>query len=390
MRVALIVLDSVGVGWLPDAGRFGDSGANTLLHVYESVGGLKLPNMASLGLYNIDGIPISGARNPVGCYGKCGEKSAAKDTTSGHFEMMGLIMEKPYRTFGARFPERIVRELERRIGVKVIGNYPASGTEIIKELGDEHVRTGCPILYLSADSLMQLAMHESVIPIERQYEICAIARELMTGGDAVARVICRPFTGDSVSGYARTENRRDFALSPPGDTLLDLLSGTGKDVVAIGKIEDIFNRRGITLADHTKNNAAGIEAVVRHLKRDFSGLLFANLVDFDMLYGHRNDPAGYAAALEYFDSKLPDITAELRGEDILIITADHGCDPTHPGTDHTREYVPLLVYGTRLRRGINLGVRESFSDIAATTADIFGEDFPVGVSFLKEIKDLSR
>jgi phosphopentomutase len=386
MRVALIVLDSVGVGWLPDAGLFGDIGANTLLHVYERVGGLKLPNMASLGLYNIEGIPIPGVRNPVGCYGKCGEKSAAKDTTSGHFEMMGLIMKKPYKTFGAQFPERIVRELESRIGVKVIGNYPASGTEIIKELGDEHVRTGYPILYLSADSLMQLAMHESVIPIERQYEICGTARELMTGDDAVARVICRPFTGDSASGYVRTENRRDFALSPPGETLLDLLSGVGKDVVAIGKIEDIFNRRGITLVDHTRNNAAGIEAVVRHLRRDFDGLLFANLVDFDMLYGHRNDPAGYAAALEYFDSKLPDITTVLRDEDILIITADHGCDPTYPGTDHTREYVPLLVYGPRLRRGIDLGVRESFSDIAMTIADVFGEDFPVGASFLEEIR----
>ncbi|MDR1482875.1 MAG: phosphopentomutase [Synergistaceae bacterium] len=386
MRVALIVLDSVGVGWLPDAGLFGDKGANTLLHVYESVGGLKLPNMASLGLYNIDGIPIGGVQNPAGCYGKCAEKSAAKDTTSGHFEMMGLIMGEPYRTFGAAFPERIIKELERRIGVKVIGNYPASGTEIIKALGDEHVRTGYPILYLSADSLMQLAMHESVIPIDRQYEICGIARELMTGDDAVARVICRPFTGDSSSGYARTENRRDFALSPPGETLLDLLSGMGEEVVAIGKIEDIFNRRGITRADHTKNNAAGIEAAVRHLKRDFDGLLFANLVDFDMLYGHRNDPAGYAAALEYFDSKLPDIVAALRGEDILIITADHGCDPTHPGTDHTREYVPLLVYGACLRRGTDLGVRASFSDIAATIADVFGRYFPVGVSFLKEIK----
>ncbi len=384
-RFTIIVLDSFGVGELPDAADFGDTGTHTLKHIKEHVGDLRIPNMMSLGLYNIDGVGLEGVDAPTGAYGKCIERSCAKDTTTGHFEIAGLVMEKPYPVFGDSFPPRIISELERRIGTKVIGNYPASGTEIIQVLGDEHVRTGYPIVYLSADSLMQIAMHESVIPLERQYEICRIARALMMGDDTVSRIICRPFTGTS-GAYVRTENRRDFSIDPPGPTVLDALKAAGKDVIAVGKIEDIFNRVGITRIDHTKNNAEGTAATERFLATDFDGLLFVNLVDFDMLYGHRNNPVGYARALEAFDAHVPAILGLLHDDDILVITADHGCDPTTPGTDHTREHTPLLVWGPRLKHGVNLGTRATFADIAATIADYFGLAFPVGTSFLPEIR----
>lgn len=385
-RFTIVVLDSVGVGELPDAADFGDTGTFTLKHVKEYVGDLKIPNMVNLGLYNIDGLGLEGVEHPQGCYGKCRERSKAKDTTNGHFEIAGLVVEKPFRVFGEHFPDRIIRKLEEQIGTKVIGNYPASGTVIIQELGDEHVRTGYPIVYLSADSLMQIAMHEDVIPLERQYEICQIARKIMSGDDTVSRIICRPFVGSN-GKYTRTENRRDFSIDPPGYTVLDQLSENGKDVIAVGKIEDIFNRKGITEVNHTKNNHDGIEATIDYLhNRDFNGLLFVNLVDFDMLYGHRNNPKGYAEALEYFDAKLPEILSGLRDDDILVITADHGCDPTTPGTDHTREHIPLLVCGPKLKKGVDLGVRETFSDIAATVSDYFGMKFPNGTSFLPEIK----
>lgn len=385
-RFTIVVLDSVGVGELPDAADFGDAGTFTLKHVKEYVGDLKIPNMVNLGLYNINGLGLEGVEHPQGCYGKCRERSKAKDTTNGHFEIAGLVVEKPFRVFGEHFPDRIIQKLEEQIGTKVIGNYPASGTEIIQVLGDEHVRTGYPIVYLSADSLMQIAMHEEVIPLERQYEICQIARNIMSGDDTVSRIICRPFVGSN-GKYTRTENRRDFSIDPPGYTVLDQLSEGGKDVIAVGKIEDIFNRKGITEVNHTKNNHDGIEATIDYLhNRDFDGLLFVNLVDFDMLYGHRNNPQGYAEALEYFDAKLPEILSGLRDDDILVITADHGCDPTTPGTDHTREHIPLLVCGPKVKQGVNLGVRETFSDIAATVSDYFGMKFPTGTSFLSEIK----
>lgn len=385
-RFTIVVLDSVGVGELPDAADFGDAGTFTLKHVKEYVGDLKIPNMVNLGLYNINGLGLEGVEHPQGCYGKCRERSKAKDTTNGHFEIAGLVVEKPFRVFGEHFPDRIIQKLEEQIGTKVIGNYPASGTEIIQVLGDEHVRTGYPIVYLSADSLMQIAMHEEVIPLERQYEICQIARNIMSGDDTVSRIICRPFVGSN-GKYTRTENRRDFSIDPPGYTVLDQLSEGGKDVIAVGKIEDIFNRKGITEVNHTKNNHDGIEATIDYLhNRDFDGLLFVNLVDFDMLYGHRNNPQGYAEALEYFDAKLPEILSGLRDDDVLVITADHGCDPTTPGTDHTREHIPLLVCGPKVKQGVNLGVRETFSDIAATVSDYFGMKFPTGTSFLSEIK----
>ncbi len=384
-KFTVIVLDSVGVGELPDAADFGDVGTNTLRHVDEFRGGLNIPNMKSLGLFNIDGTGLTGVDEPEGCYGKAVEQAKAKDTTNGHFEIAGLIVDTPFKVFGDSFPPRIIEDLEKRIGTKVIGNYPASGTEIIKVLGDEHVRTGYPIVYLSADSLMQIAMHESVIPLERQYEICQIARELMSGDDTVSRIICRPFTDDN-GNYYRTENRKDFSIDPPGYTVLDMLCEKGRDVIGVGKIEDIFNRRGLTEINHTKNNREGIEAAVSYLKEGFDGLLFVNLVDFDMLYGHRNDPEGYAQALEYFDKNLPRMLEHMDDDDILLITADHGCDPTTPGTDHTREHIPVLVYGKNLKKGVNIGTRDTFSDIAATIAEYFGYEFPTGTSFLKEME----
>lgn len=384
-RFVLIVLDSVGIGELPDAADFGDTGVHTLKHVKESVASLNIPNMKKMGIYNIDDSGLPPQADVTGCYGKAAEQAKAKDTTNGHFEIAGLVIDKPFKVFGESFPPRIIEALEHQIETKVIGNYPASGTEIIKILGDEHVKTGYPIVYLSADSLMQIAMHESVIPLERQYEICKIARKIMSGDDTVSRIICRPFSG-TTGAYYRTENRKDFSIDPPAETILDMLKKNGKEVIGVGKIEDIFNRRGITKIDHSKNNTEGIAATIQHLKEDFEGLLFVNLVDFDMLFGHRNDPLGYAAALEYFDTKLPEIIELLREDDILMITADHGCDPTTPGTDHTREYIPIIACGKRLKKNVNLGIRDTFSDIAATIAEYFGYQFPSGKSFLKHIK----
>lgn len=389
-RVVLIVLDSVGVGALPDAAKYNDEGVFTLGHVKEyadkNMGGLQIPNLRAMGLYNIDGLGLEKVARPTGNYGKCNEFAPAKDTTTGHFEMAGLMVEKPNKIFMDGFPTRITDELQRRIGTNVIGNYLASGTEIIQVLGDEHMRTGYPIIYTSADSLMQIAMHEEVIPLERQYEICRIARELLLGDDTVSRIICRPFLGNKENGFTRTENRKDFSVDPPGKTILEYLKENGKDVIAVGKIEDIFNNVGITEVNHTKNNHQGIDVTMKYLNQDFNGLLFVNLVDFDMLYGHRNNPRGYAEALMYFDDKLPEIRSLLKGDDILMIVADHGCDPTTKGTDHTREYIPLLVCGPELKEGVNLHIRETFADIAATIAERFTlRDFPNGTSFLSDV-----
>lgn len=390
-RAALIVLDSVGVGELPDAEKFGDAGVNTLGHVKEyaeaNMGGFKIPNLRKLGLYNIDGLGLEGTEQPTGNYGKCKEYAMAKDTTNGHFEIAGLLVDQPNKIFMDGFPKRITDELERRIGTKVIGNYLVSGTKIIQDLGEEHVKTGYPIIYTSADSLMQIAMHEEVIPLERQYEICQIAREILTGDDTVSRVICRPFVGNAEIGFTRTENRKDFSIDPPGRTVLDAVKDAGKDVIAVGKIEDIFNRVGITKIDHTRNNFEGIDATIKYLSQDYDGLLFVNLVDTDMLYGHRRNPKGYAEALEYFDSRLPEILSEIKEDDLLILTADHGCDPTYTkSTDHTREYTPLLVYGPKFKQGVNLHVRDTFADIAASIAEHLGVEYDNGTSFISEIK----
>jgi phosphopentomutase len=384
-RVILIVLDSVGAGEAPDADRYGDRGSNTLGHICAETG-IELPNLGQLGLGNI--LPLASVpRNPaaLGGYGKMTEQSFGKDTTSGHWEIAGLWIEKPFPTFPHGFPDEIIKPFEALIGRKVIGNKVASGTEIIIELGDLHLKTGSPILYTSADSVFQLAAHEEVIPLNELYRICGFARSLLTGEYAVGRVIARPFTGLSGS-FVRTENRRDYSMAPFRPTMLDILKEAGHQVFAVGKIEDIFAGCGITGKNHTTNNKDGIEATVEALTAIEEGLIFSNLVDFDMLYGHRNNVQGYAAALKYFDDRLPEILAELSEETLLIITADHGNDPTTASTDHSREYAPLLVYSPAMRHGVDLGTRSTFADIAATIAEVFQvEGTGHGTSFLHEL-----
>ncbi len=389
-RAIIIVLDSVGIGELPDAADFGDVGSNTLVNIKKARPETSLPNMAALGLGNIQGedIHLLGKVDaPKGCFGKMGEKSIGKDTTTGHWEIAGIVTAKPFPTYTENgFPKDVMDAFEAAIGTKTLGNYSASGTVIIQDLGAEHMKTGYPIVYTSADSVFQIAAHEEVIPLEKLYEICAIARKQLTGEHGVARVIARPFIGNEKDGFTRTKNRKDFSLEPTGVTILDLAKGKGMEVVAIGKIEDIFEHRGMTKADHTTNNADGIEKTIQYMKDDFEGILFTNLVDTDMIYGHRNDVEGYAGALEYFDGKLPEIMAQLKEEDMLIITADHGCDPTTPSTDHSREYVPVLIYGKNVKEGVDLGVRKGFTDLGQTVADYLGLDAQFDAdSFLQDI-----
>lgn len=343
-RGFVVVLDSVGIGALPDAASYGDEGAHTLAHIARAAG-LDVPNLRALGLGNMRGacLPFR-AERPAARYGRMAERSPGKDTTTGHWEIAGVPLERPFPTYPRGFPAEVIAGYEARIGRKVLGNKPASGTAIIDELGAEHMRTGSPIVYTSADSVFQIAAHEEVIPIEEQYRLCGAARELLTGEHAVARVIARPFVGQP-GAFTRTKRRRDFSLPPPRDTLLDVVSGAGMTCCGIGKIEDIFAHRGLTDVDHTGDNAAGIEATIGWMRRDFTGLVMTNLVDFDTLYGHRRDPEGYARALERFDEGLGRMLPLLREGDLLIVTADHGCDPTFRGTDHTREYVPLLAVG---------------------------------------------
>ncbi|MGB4630336.1 MAG: phosphopentomutase [Tepidanaerobacteraceae bacterium] len=371
-KVILIVLDSVGVGELPDAAKYGDEGSNTLGNVAKAVGGLSLPNMQKMGIGNIidiEGVPA--VKEPTAAYGKAAEKSAGKDTTTGHWELAGVILERPFPVYPDGFPPELIEEFEKRIGRKVLGNKVASGTEIIKELGDEHVKTGRPIVYTSADSVFQIAAHEEVIPVEELYEICKIAREILRGEHGVARVIARPFVGKS-GEYLRTYNRADFSLKPPHDTLLDKVVRAGMEVIGVGKIWDIFAGQGITKAMHTEGNMDGVDKTLEAIDMIQKGLVFSNLVDYDMLYGHRNDPVGYAKALEEFDGRLPEILEKLGDNDVLIITADHGCDPTTVSTDHSREYVPVLVYGDRIKAGVKLGTLSSFSDIGQTVTDFLG------------------
>ena len=388
-RAIIIVLDSVGIGELPDAADFGDVGSNTLVNIKKARPQTELKNMAALGLGNIQGedIHLLGKVDaPKGAFGKMGERSIGKDTTTGHWEIAGVVTEKPFPTFtDTGFPKELMDAFEQAIGRKTLGNYAASGTVIIQDLGDEHVKTGSPIVYTSADSVFQIAAHEDVIPVPELYKICETARKLLTGDYGVARVIARPFIGEH-GNYTRTKNRKDFSLEPTGTTILDLAKAKGMNVTAIGKIEDIFEHRGMTRTDHTTNNNDGIEKTILYTKEEFEGILFTNLVDTDMIYGHRNDVEGYAGALEYFDSKLPEIMANMKDEDILFITADHGCDPTTPSTDHSREYVPLLVWGKNVKEGIDLGVRKSFTDLGKTISDYLGLDAEFeGDSFLKDI-----
>jgi len=377
------VLDSAGIGAMPDAAEWGDAGADTFGNILRSRK-VDLPNLQRLGLGNVrplEGVPA--IEIPIGAYGKCALASNGKDTTTGHWEMAGIVLEKPFPTFPKGFPEKVINEFVWRAGVPgVLGNVPASGTEIIKEFGEEHIRTGKPIVYTSADSVFQIAAHEQVIPVVRLYEICEIARKMLDGEFKVGRVIARPFLGNDPSEFKRTENRHDYAVPPPGDNLLSILKEAGLDVVCIGKIASIYNSVGVTKDLEAKNNDQTVEQTIHALKDDSKGLIFSNMVDFDMLYGHRRDTEGYARALERFDTQLPAIFDAMRDDDLLILTADHGNDPTFRGSDHTREYVPLLAYGKNAKAGVDLSTRESLSDIGQSIADNFGLKLANGTSFL--------
>jgi len=382
-RVILMVLDSLGIGYLPDAYKYGDEGSNTLGNIAKNYEGFKIDNMIKLGLGNIEGINgiIDSICNPIGAFGRAAEASYGKDTTTGHWEIAGLKLSKPFPTFPKGFPEELIKTIEKSIGMKTIGNEVASGTEIINRLGDLHVETGMPIIYTSADSVLQIAAHEDVIKLEKLYEICTIVRDIMTGPYAVGRVIARPFIGKS-GRYKRTENRKDFSLKPIGKTMLDYIKEKGLDVMAVGKIEDIFASQGITVSVHTKNNMDGVDKTIEFMKCNKKGLIFTNLVDFDMLYGHRNDVIGYGNAIMEFDKRLPDIMEAMNDDDVLIITADHGCDPVTPSTDHSREYIPILVYGERIKSNVNIGTRDCFCDIGATILDLLNIEGKIeGTSF---------
>lgn len=385
-RIVLMVLDSAGIGEMPDAAAWGDAGADTLGHIMESRK-VNLPNLQKLGLGNIRPLAdLPAIDSPVGLYGKCTLKSNGKDTTTGHWEMAGIILEKAFPTFPDGFPPRILDRFVSEAKVPgVLGNVPASGTEILKDLGEEHIRSGKPIVYTSADSVFQIAAHEEVIPIDRLYEICEIARKILDGPDRVGRVIARPFLGNNATDFKRTENRHDYAVPPPRENLLPALSDAGLDVVCIGKIASIYDSMGVTEDLTAKNNDQTVDQTINALNAESRGLIFSNLVDFDMLYGHRRDTEGYARALEHFDTRLPEIIDAMREDDLLVLTADHGNDPTKEGSDHTREYAPLLVYGKSARQGISLGTRQSLSDIGQTIAENFGVELKDGVSFLSDI-----
>jgi phosphopentomutase len=385
-RIVLMVLDSAGIGEMPDAASWGDAGADTLGHILESRK-VNLPNLQTLGLGNIRSLQdLPATRNPSGNYGKCTLKSNGKDTTTGHWEMAGIVLKKAFPTFPEGFPPRIIDEFVEQAKLPgVLANIPASGTEIIKQFGEEHIKTGKPIVYTSADSVFQIAAHEEIIPVERLYEICHIAREILDGEDKVGRVIARPFLGETAATFKRTENRHDYAVPPPPDNLLPLLKDSGLDVVCIGKIASIYDSMGVTEDLTAKNNDQSIDQTINALNAESKGLIFSNLVDFDMLYGHRRDTEGYAKALEHFDQRLPEILEAMPEDDLFIITADHGNDPTKEGSDHTREYAPLLVYGKSAKKGVNLGTRQSLSDIGQTIAENFGLQLKDGNSFLNEI-----
>lgn len=387
-RVIWIILDSVGIGEAADAEKFGDVGADTLGHIFENKPDIKIPNMLKLGLGNIDNVNIPKNVNmPIGVYGKASEVSNGKDTTIGHWEMTGIIMKEPFPTFPNGFPQSIIDEFVKKANIPgVLGNCTASGTEIITRLGEEHIRTKCPIVYTSADSVFQIACHEEVYSPEQLYEMCEIARNILVGENAVARVIARPFEGKE--NFTRTANRRDFSLSPRKDNLLFSLKSTKNNVCAIGKIEDIFAGSGITTAEHTKDNMDGMDRTLWYIENVNDGLFFTNLVEFDSKWGHRRDVMGYAKGLEKFDERLEELMKEMREDDLLIINADHGCDPTFKGTDHTREYIPLLVYSKAFKTGKNLGIRHSFADIGATIAENFNIRLSSGESFLKDIKEV--
>jgi phosphopentomutase len=384
-RVFIIVLDGFGVGALPDAKEYGDEGANTLLHVAEAAGGLSLPNFEALGLGNLGDFKGLAKRDDcVGSYGRMAEQSKGKDSVSGHWEIAGLKLDKPFPVYPQGFPPELMDEFKIRTGRQALGNVTASGTEIIDRLGEAHLETGRPIVYTSADSVFQIAAHVDVIPLPELYGICQAARDMLRGEHAVGRVIARPFTGQP-GRFRRTTDRKDFSITPTGETLLDKAKAAGLPVVGIGKIEDLFAGRGLTEAIHTAGNMDGLNRTVDAAGRITRGIIFTNLVDFDMLYGHRNDAAGYYKALVEFDGWLPRMMIAMRPGDLLFITGDHGTDPGTSGTDHTREYVPLLVYGPGIKGGVNLGTRESFSDLGATVAEALKVKIDRGESFLKSL-----
>ncbi len=387
-RVIIVVLDGVGAGELPDAADYGDAGSDTIVHVAGAIGGITLPNFGRLGMGHIR--PIAGVPpdpEPIGSWGRMREESPGKDSVTGHWEMMGVVLEKPFPTYPLGFPSDVIQSFESAIGTKTLGNYPASGTEIIEQLGAEHQRSGYPIIYTSADSVFQIAAHEAVIPVWRLYELCAVARRLLVGDNAVARVIARPFVGDP-GNFRRTEGRKDFSMNPP-PTDLDALVQSGRKVHAIGKISEFFNGHGITTWDHTTNNADHSAALLRAVRTNDGALIFANFEDFDMLYGHRNDAKGFARALEELDSSLPTLLNALKPSDLLIFTNDHGNDPTTPSTDHSREHACLLTHGPGLKGGVDLGVRCSFADLGATVLDVFDLKAARGESFLGELTSKS-
>lgn len=384
-RVVLVVLDGAGIGAMPDAPAWGDAGSDTFGHILESRQ-VNLPNLQRIGLGNIRPlVGVAPARNPRGGFGRCALRSNGKDTTTGHWEMAGIILDQAFPTYPNGFPPSIIDRFIREADVPgILGNIPASGTEIIKQLGDEHVKTRKPIVYTSGDSVFQIAAHEEVIPLSRLYEICEIARAILDGEHKVGRVIARPFLGEPGAFY-RTENRHDYAVPPPRQNLLPTLADEELDVVCIGKIASIYDSMGVTEDLTAKNNEQSIDQTIKALQDDTRGLIFSNLVDFDMLYGHRRDTEGYARALEHFDKRLPEIEDAMKSDDLLIITADHGNDPTFPGTDHTREYAPLVVFGKNAKVGVDLGTRESLSDIGQTIAENFGLKLSAGTSFLDEV-----
>ncbi len=370
-RVVLVVLDGAGAGWQADAAKYGDKGADTLGHVIAEMHP-DIPNLTELGLLKTIGMHPLGEDDPIGCYGVMNERAAGKDTTTGHWEIAGLTLNQPFPTYPKGFPPEVIDAFENETGMQVIGNKPASGTAIIEELGAEHIKTGKLIVYTSADSVFQIAAHEAIVPPTELWHICRTARRILKGEHNVGRVIARPFTGNP-GAFVRTGNRRDFSVDPMGKTMLDVIKGNGMDVLGVGKIEDIFNHRGLTQSNHAAGNSACVDAMIEYMKKDnWNGLLFANLVDTDMLYGHRNDVAGFARCLEEFDKRLPEILKLLGDDGMLIITADHGCDPAYPTTDHTREKVPLLVWGLGLEEGMDLGEHATFADVSATVLEALG------------------
>lgn len=385
-RVILFVLDSVGIGALPDAEAFGDKGVNTLKSIATAAEDFKIPNLVKLGLGHIEGVDyIEKTAKPSGAFGRSLEASNGKDTTTGHWEIAGLFIEQPFKTYPDGFPSHIIDAFEAKIGRKILCNKPASGTVVLEELGELHMKTGQPIVYTSADSVFQIAAHEEIIPLDELYNMCQIARDMLVGDDQVARVIARPFIGEP-GNFQRTSNRRDYSIKPFEKTVLDYAKESGLHVKAVGKIVDIYDGEGITEDVHTKDNMDGVDQTLAYMKTPFNGILFTNLVDFDAKFGHRRDIAGYRKAIEEVDARLPELMEAMNENDLLILLADHGNDPGYQGTDHTREYIPLLIYGDKVKAGVDIGTRKTFADVAATVSDILGiPSTPYGTSFKDEI-----